>query len=53
VTSKKFIDGLPMKPAVKMLPGWLYRFSGESICCNRPSFVTAMRVAMVIASTWS
>ncbi len=51
--SKKFMAGEPMKPATKMLVGWSYKFWGESSCCSTPSFITAMRSAMVMASTWS
>ena len=51
--SKKFMLGLPMKPATKMLFGTLYRLRGESTCCKMPSLSTAMRSPIVIASTWS
>ena len=50
---KKFIEGDPMKPATKTLVGRWWRFSGVSSCCNRPSFITAMRSPIVMASTWS
>ena len=53
VASKKFMLGLPMKPATNTLFGWSYRCCGVSICCRMPSFMTAMREAMVMASTWS
>jgi hypothetical protein len=49
----KFIDGLPMKPATKRLIGSSYSACGVPTCWSRPSFMTAMRVPIVIASTWS
>ena len=48
---KKFIDGEPMNPATNKLSGLSYKLWGVSSCWRIPWFITAMRVAMVIAST--
>ncbi len=53
VTSTKFIAGLPMKPATKRLTGWSYSCCGVPTCWRRPSLITAIRLPIVIASTWS
>ena len=53
VTSMKFIDGLPMKPATKRLAGESYSVCGVPTCMSRPSLMTAIRVPIVIASIWS
>ena len=52
-TSVKFIDGLPMNPATKRLIGVSYSTCGVPTCCIKPSFMTAIREPIVIASTWS
>ena len=51
--SIRFMGGEPTKPATKSVAGRLYISSGVPICSSRPSFMTAMRSPMVIASTWS
>ncbi|CAH0304377.1 hypothetical protein SRABI128_04285 [Microbacterium sp. Bi128] len=45
--------GEPMKPATKTFLGLSYRLRGVSTCISRPSFSTATRSPMVMASTWS
>jgi hypothetical protein len=50
---RKFIDGEPMKPATKVVCGSSYTCIGVPICSARPAFITTMRSASVIASTWS
>ena len=52
-TLKKFICGLPKKPATNKLQGCAYSFCGVSTCCTMPSFITTIRVPIVIASRWS
>ena len=49
----RFIAGEPMKPATNTLAGRSYSARGVSTCCKTPSFKTATRSPMVIASTWS
>ena len=49
----RFIGGLPMKPATKVVAGRWYTSSGVPNCSMRPLFITIMRCASVIASTWS
>jgi hypothetical protein len=51
--SRKFICGEPMKPATKRFAGALYSSIGVPICSIRPPFITTIRSASVIASTWS
>ena len=51
--SKKFIEGEPMNPATNTLTGLSYSTCGVSNCWRMPSRMTAMRVAMVMASIWS
>ena len=41
------------KPATKVVAGRWYTSSGVPICSMRPAFITIMRSASVIASTWS
>ena len=53
VTSTKFIDGEPMKPATNRLAGFPYSSSGSPTCWIQPSFMTTTRSPSVIASTWS
>jgi len=43
----------PMKRATKRESGRSYTSSGVPICSMRPAFMTTMRSAIVIASTWS
>ncbi len=50
---RKFIGGVPMKPATKRLTGARYNSIGRPTCCMRPSARTTMRSPSVIASTWS
>ena len=52
-TVAKFMAGEPMKPATKTLTGPSYSSCGVPTCCSRPSFMTAIRSPMVMASTWS
>ena len=42
-----------MKAATKVVAGLWYTSSGLPICSARPAFITIMRCASVIASTWS
>ncbi len=42
-----------MKPATNVVAGCWYTSSGVPICSMRPAFITIMRCASVIASTWS
>src|SRR5207247_1969242 len=49
----RFIGGEPMSPATKVEAGRAYTSSGAPICSTRPAFITIMRCASVIASTWS
>ncbi len=42
-----------MKPATKRLLGCSYSSLGVPTCWSTPSLITAMRSAMVMASTWS
>ena len=49
----RFMAGEPMKPATNRLAGVSYSASGESTCCRTPSFMTATRSPIVMASTWS
>ena len=49
----RFIGGEPMKPATKVVAGFAYTSSGAPICSARPAFITIIRCASVIASTWS
>ncbi len=51
--SKKFIAGLPMKPATKRLRGRSYSSCGVPTCWIAPRCWTTIRVAIVIASVWS
>jgi hypothetical protein len=51
--SRKFIFGLPMKPATNRFSGCSYSSSGVPTCSMRPAFSTTMRSARVMASTWS
>ena len=53
LAGRKFIFGLPMKPATKMLRGWWYSSSGEPACSTMPAWSTTILSAMVMASTWS
>src|SRR6185295_2861208 len=48
-----FIAGEPMNCATNRLSGRSYRSSGVPICSMRPSCITTIRSAIVIASTWS
>ena len=48
-----FIGGEPMKAATKVVAGLLYTSRGLPICSVLPAFMTSMRCASVIASTWS
>src|SRR5579875_373348 len=52
-SGKKFMAGVPMKPATKRFAGWSYNSCGAPICWIMPPFRTAMRSPIVIASTWS
>src|SRR4051794_23341548 len=52
-TLTKFIAGLPMNPATKSFFGFSYRSCGAPTCCSSPLSMTAMRVPIVMASTWS
>ena len=49
----KLIDGLPMKPATNTFAGRSYTVAGSPTCSSTPSFITATRSPIVIASTWS
>jgi len=49
----RFIGGAPMNVATKVVAGSSYTSVGVPICSRRPALSTAMRVAMVMASTWS
>ena len=49
----KFIFGLPMKPATNWFTGVWYSSIGVPTCSIAPLFSTTMRLASVIASTWS
>ena len=42
-----------MKPATKRVAGWSYISWGGATCSTTPSFITTIRSARVIASTWS
>ena len=53
VPATKFIVGLPMKPATKTFSGRLKTCSGVPTCWSVPPWITAMREARVMASTWS
>ena len=53
VTATKFIAGEPMNPATNLVAGPAYTSAGVPICSMRPAFITTIREARVIASTWS
>ena len=50
---RMFIGGLPMNPATKAFAGASWTTAGSSSCWRAPSFKMAMRLPMVMASTWS
>ena len=47
------MGGEPMKLATKVVAGRLYTSSGVPNCSITPLFITIMRCASVMASTWS
>ena len=49
----RFIDGEPMNVATNVFAGLVYTSTGVPICWRTPSFITAIRSPIVIASTWS
>ena len=50
---KKFMGGLPTKPATMMFAGLRYISRGVPHCCISPSDSTAILSDMLIASAWS
>ena len=48
-----FIGGVPMNWATNRFAGVSYTSRGVPTCWRRPAAMTAMRVAIVMASTWS
>ena len=50
---RKFIFGLPMKPATNRFAGRLNSSSGVPCCRISPSDITTIRCPRVIASVWS
>jgi len=48
-----FMVGLPMKRATNSVSGLRYRSIGAPTCSIWPLFITTMRSASVMASTWS
>lgn len=48
-----FMGGVPMKWATNRFAGVSYTSRGVPTCCSRPSDRMAIRLAMVMASTWS
>ena len=53
VAGRRFIGGLPMKPATNVVRGRRYTSSGGASWSSRPLFITATRSASAIASDWS
>ena len=53
LSTRRFIGGVPMKPATKRFSGRSYSRCGASTCWSSPWFITATRSPIVIASTWS
>ncbi|CUJ41549.1 Protein of uncharacterised function (DUF1602) [Achromobacter sp. 2789STDY5608628] len=53
LTSIRFIGGEPMKPATKVEAGFSNTSIGVPICSGTPWYMTIMRCASVMASTWS
>ena len=53
LASKKFIWGVPIKPATKRFDGWSNTSCGVPICWMKPSFMMTMRSPSVMASVWS
>ena len=52
-TSPSIRLAVPTKPATKRLLGKSYRPAAEPTCCRMPLSSTAMRSAVVMASSWS
>jgi hypothetical protein len=50
---KQFIGGVPMNWATNVFTGRAYTSCGVPTCWSLPMDMTATRVAMVMASTWS
>ena len=48
-----FITGEPTNCATNRFAGRRYTSDGDPTCCSTPSFITAIRSARLIASTWS
>ena len=53
VAGSRFIGGEPMKRATNVVAGVSNTSVGEPTCSSAPLCMTATRVAIVIASTWS
>jgi len=49
----RFIAGVPMKRAAKVVAGWAYRARGVAHCSTRPWCSSTTWSAMLMASAWS
>ena len=49
----RFIAGVPMKRAAKVVAGSAYRARGDAFCSMRPWFSSTTWSAMLMASVWS